>query len=42
MQSHTVRKEKPTKRPREPPSSATKETAGYTQSSFSRWMLVEA
>ena len=41
MQSHIARNEKPTKRPREPPNSATKETSGYTQSSLSRLISVE-
>ena len=36
-----ARKEKPTKRPREPPNSATKDTKGYTHSSFSRLISVE-
>ena len=41
MQSHIARNEKPTKSPREPPNSATKETQGYTQSSLSLLISVE-
>ena len=42
MQSQMVRNENPTNRPREPPNSATKETGGYTQTSFSLLISVEA